>query len=255
MNLRSLQAAFADGVWAGSEPAALSAIVREGGRATASERLAYYAGSVPLRARRRLALAYPVTTRLLGARGLDVAAQAHLDAIEEGGRPRADPIRSWPDFLRKARGFRPDLGDLAALELARSDVAAEEDAPAVGLDALRDGPSGQLGRIVLRFGRAVAVVNASFEVCVLWKAAQRRARPRPRRVRADVLVWRKAQDVFHGALPPSEAVALAAARRGAPLSAVCAAFAKERKPARAAYEALAGWFDEGLIAAVVAPDS
>jgi hypothetical protein len=63
-----------------------------------------------------------------------------------------------------------------------------------------------------------------------------------------VLVWRGVAGVFHSTLPPAEARALAAAREGAPLTEVCAAFLGEASPDQAASEALAGWFRDGLVA-------
>jgi hypothetical protein len=65
-----------------------------------------------------------------------------------------------------------------------------------------------------------------------------------------VAVWRSGFDVFHVIVPPDEAAAIEAAIAYEPLGLVCAAFQDREDAARAAFEALAGWAEEGWISAV-----
>jgi hypothetical protein len=66
-----------------------------------------------------------------------------------------------------------------------------------------------------------------------------------------VVVWREGFEVFHGRIELDEAAALGAARAGDPLERVCAAFGRREDPATAAFAALASWFDQGWIAAIL----
>jgi hypothetical protein len=255
VTLSELQGTFVECVWGRRTPAELFPLLRARGGATAAERVAFYEGALGRRAIHRLERAFPVTARLLGRRRLSAAASEHFRRIGDAARPRPDLIRAWPAFLATVPDIvgRPDVADLAALELARADVTIADDSPTAALEGLRHFRSDEVDRLRLQFAAAVALVPASFEVSRLWPAVQRGSRPRPRRAAADVIVWRRGRRVLHGTVGTAEAVALRSAIAGAPLAIVCEAFAGERSPGRAAHTAIAGWFTDGLVASIIAP--
>ena len=127
-----------------------------------------------------------------------------------------------------------------------ADAADADTAPLSALAALS--PAAMV-RACLRFVPALEVVRTAFDVSEVWESVEaRRAPPPPRPAVTEVLVWRGVKGVFHSTLDPAEARALGLAREGAPLAEVCAAFLEDASPDEAAYDALAGWFGDGLVA-------
>jgi hypothetical protein len=257
MTLPELQAALVGYISGETAAAALVPLVRASERASAAECLDVYAVAFRRRWRQRLMSVYPITSSLIGPRGMLEAATEHVNCVNRIPSPRPDAVRAWSSFLRETPPVpdRPDLGDLAALELARGDVADAADASAVGPEALAGLDAEAVGQARLRFVPAVQVVRTSFDVAEVWAAAQAGAAPPPpAAVPTEVVVWRQGPEVMHAVLDPSEARALRAAMDGEPLSCVSAAFAGEAAPDQAAYDALAGWFLDGFIAAVVSTE-
>ena len=256
MRLHELQAAFV-GYVSGEATAAILPFVRDHGGASAAERLAVHARVFRLRPAEILARGFPKTSALMGPAALATAAADHSSRLEAAPPPRPDLVRTWSEYLRTASPLpdRPDLADLAALEQARRSVADAEDVPAVGAEALATLAPHRWAPVGLRFVPALEIVPTRFDVSELWAAVDAGADiPPPEPSPADLLVWRRASRVFHAVLSPTEAEALRAALGGAPLSAVCAAFAGAPAPDEAAYDALAGWFSDELVAAVVFPE-
>ncbi len=257
MTLAELQAALVGYISGDPGAAALVPLVRASERASAAECLDVYAVAFRRRWRQRLVSVYPATSSLIGPAGMLEAATEHVNCVNSIPSPRPDALRVWSSFLREAPPVpeRPDLADLAALELARSDVADAADASPVGADALAGLDAETIGRARVQFVPALQVVRTSFDVAELWAAVQAGAAPPPPvAVPTDVVVWRQGAEVMHAVLGPSEARALRAARDGMPLSCVSAVFADEAAPDQAAYDALAGWFLDGFIAAVVSTE-
>ena len=250
MRLRELQAAFTGYVAGSSSADTILPFIRELGPASAHERLAQHAATQRLRAAHRLSRAFPATATLLGPR-LASAAADHLARLQAAAPAPGDLFRTWPAFLRTSTPLaeRPDLGDLAALELARADVADAADSDTAPLTALAALSRAAMAGACLRFVPALELVRTEFEISLLWETVEAGLTPPPPQPAvAEVLVWRGVAGVFHSTLPPAEARALAAAREGAPLPEVCAAFLEEPSPDEAAGDALAGWFRDGLVA-------
>jgi hypothetical protein len=256
VRLRELQAAFL-GYVSGEATTTILPFVRDHGGASAAERLAVHARVFRLRPVEMLARGFPTTSALMGAAALAAAAADHSSRLDAAPPPRPDLLRTWSDYLRTASPLpdRPDLADLAALEQARRSVAEAEDMPAIRAETLATLAPERWARVSLRFVPALEIVRTRFDVSALWAAVEARAATAPPEPSpTDLLVWRRASRVSHAVLSPTEAASLRAALGGEPLSAVCAAFAAAPAPDEAAYDALAGWFSDALVAAVVFPE-
>ena len=89
------------------------------------------------------------------------------------------------------------------------------------------------------------------DALAVWRALERGEQASaPRRCAGSVVVWRRHFDVFHIALAPDEARAMAAALRGRTMAEVCACFEEREDPAQAAFEAVGSWVREGMIVGV-----
>jgi hypothetical protein len=203
----------------------------------------------------RLRLAYPMTTRLLGDAQLGTVAQQYVRWWRSRGTHTSAEPASLSRFLRHApSSLRADLPDLAALEEARTAVALEPQPEAIGASELAGLAPRAFLSAQLRFVAALRVLVLDHDALSLWRSVSAASPPDPpERVPTVAVVWRDRADVFHAKLDLEEALALESALAGDPLVRVCAAFGRGSDPARAAFAALASWFDEGWIAAVVSP--
>jgi hypothetical protein len=130
----------------------------------------------------------------------------------------------------------------------------EAAAAAATVRALAGLTAGAFASARLRLVPALRVHRLRHDVAPLWGALVRGApAPRPAPRETHLAVWRHGFEVFHAPVPADEARALAAARRGATLGEVLAAFQARPDPAAEALAAVESWFDEGWIAAVGPP--
>lgn len=158
--------------------------------------------------------------------------------------------RHFAGFVRAHFKDRPELGDLAALEWARAVVFFEAPSNPLGRSALALAPE-RFMSARMRFVPALRLLQLEHDVLALWRRLEDGLEPGPPSgAPVAVAVWRPAFEVFHTALAPDEAIALARALDGAPLAEVCAAFEGREEPAGAAFTALASWLDEGWVAAL-----
>jgi hypothetical protein len=96
----------------------------------------------------------------------------------------------------------------------------------------------------------LAVLEFAHDLQPLWQGLEEGAAPgQPLQQQQWVAVWRKEFDVLHAPIDDDEAQALALARLGEPLGAVCEAFARRSDAVEAAFRAISSWFVEGWILA------
>ena len=109
----------------------------------------------------------------------------------------------------------------------------------------------------LGFVPALRTISTGFDLAALWKGLSEGEKPEPAPLDAPQIyaVWRRGFEVFHAPLSDAEARGLELARGGATLGEVCEAFAGAEDPARAAFEAIASWFNEGWVAQILPPDA
>jgi hypothetical protein len=199
---------------------------------------------------------YPKLAALLGNEAFCRLGEAYVRAhpsehpdLGQLGRHLAAFLRARPDLAP-----RQDLADLAALEWARSEVFFETAAEPVGPAALAAIPPESFPGVRLRLIPALRILVLEHDAALVWSQLEAGSAAGPPEARpAAAAVWRSGFDVFHAAVDLDEAVALAGAAAGDPLSRVCAAFARRESPAESAFEAIRSWLDEGWIAGLEPP--
>jgi hypothetical protein len=234
------------------EPGRLEACFLGSAALPAAERVAIYAEMWLWRQVEALRETFPKLAAVLGAVSFLALAEAYVRARPSEHHDIGRLGRDLPAFLRQGTGpGRPDLADMAALEWARDEVFLEAPAAPAGRPALAGLSPGSFPSARLRFVPALRLLELAHDSGATWGRLERgEAAGPPEPGTVAVAVWRSGFDVLHARLDPDEALALGAALRGEPLSAVCETFAGRPDPAAAASGAIASWLDEGWVAAV-----
>jgi hypothetical protein len=160
---------------------------------------------------------------------------------------------------------RPWLAELARLERLRFELFDGPDAEALTLGVVRAMPPRSLPELPLRTVPCLATLPTERAIAPLWRAledagAERPADPAtldamvpPPEARGTILIWRKDLTVFHRVLDADEVVCLPLLQAGTTFAAVCeralADAADAEAAARRAFELLARWIDDGVLAA------
>jgi hypothetical protein len=223
------------------------------GGASPARRLQVYTDTVRLKPVEGLGVPFAKVETLLGAERFAELIDAHRASCPRPQRTLDNLIRDLPSFLdREGKPWgRPDIGALAALDLARYDVSAEAGSDAATVDALAELTPRDWPAAILSFIPALRVLALPFDVSGLWQRLDDGEPPPPPVASATCLVvWRVGFGVCHSVLEPAEAEALTRARSGTPLAEVCESFAGQQEPDESAYAALHGWFADGLVQAV-----
>jgi hypothetical protein len=230
----------------GADPGRLLAPVTRG--ASTRRRLQLYREASFMKAADCLRSRYPKTEALAGPQEFLLQIEPYVDAPVHVRRTWEDLLAGMPEFLRsRPRDERPDLGDLADLERARSVVSEEPGALPVGIEQLES--HRDLAGVHLELIPALRLVSLEFDVFELWSALDSGAEPpAPRRSPSLVLIWRNGVRVFHSTLGAVEAQAFQRALEGAAVPEICACFLGEQNPVESAHAALHDWFAEGLVA-------
>jgi hypothetical protein len=239
----------------GAQPALAERIVEPNARLSSRERVDIYTRQYPARMHDALAEDFPCLVHALGHSRFDALVPAYARAHPSEHHDLGQFGRRLVSYLRRrARTLpRADLADLAALEWARAQCFLAADAGPVGREALAALPPEAIPHARLLLIPGLAVLDASYDVLPLWKALDEgRRAPKPRAARpSHTVVWRKGYQVFHAPADKPEAKALRLAQAGEPLAAVMMPWS--RLGTAAAFEALASWFSEGMVAAVRRP--
>ncbi len=222
-------------------------------RSSPLRRLQVYADTVRLKTAEGLGVPFLKLEALLGKDRFLQLADAYRRSCPRERRTMDNLVREMPEFLESSgmQWGRPDLADLATLELARFEVATDAKADPATAEALRDMSLDEWAAASLGFIPALRLLRLRYDVATLWKRLDDEEEPPPPRTApTPVLVWRVRLGVYHSVLEAAEAEAIARALDGATLPRICAAFAREKEPDEAAYAALHQWFVDGLVASV-----
>jgi hypothetical protein len=234
------------------DPAVRDASLVGDAELSAAERARIYSDMYLFRLVDALREDYPLLSQLLGAEEFFALSAAYVRTHPSENPSLAHLGRHLPAFLRDAPETRRDLAELAALEWARAQAFIAPDADPVDGSALQAlAENAAAARILLL--PSVRLLSFDYDVVTLWADLETGRHPRPP-VRAPtfVLVWRKGFDVFHAPMSAEELGALEAVQRGATLGEACEAFTALPDPTQAAFDAVASWCGEGLIAAIEA---
>jgi hypothetical protein len=240
-------------------PAQLEAVLRGDERLTAVERLDVYANMYFFRL---LDILRDEHAALLACVGDEPFQRFVADYLE--AKPSQHPsVRNvgerLPDFLAEhALGReRPWLAELARLERTRLELFDAADVETVTLDELRALAPEAFVALPLPLGPH-RILELGWAVDEVWGAVdaglgagETPASPSPHQPPGALLVWRQDLAVYHRPLEPLERAALARATAGAPFGAVCDLLAEALpldQAGQAAFELLARWVQDGLIA-------
>jgi len=222
------------------------------GELPAGDRVAIYRNMYTARLVDALRETFPNLARFLGDERFAALGEAYLAEhpsehhdVGRLGRRLADFLKAYPD------PERADLADLAELEWTRNEAFFAPELEIVGADALAAAGVENVAGVRLRMAPSLRVISLAHDAAALWRSleAGEDVLP-PRREGPAVAVWRRGFEVFHCTLPPEEAEGLRAAMEGAPIDAICSAFAELADPAAEAHAAISSWFAEGFIAGV-----
>jgi hypothetical protein len=235
------------------DPAIRDATLVGNGDLSAAERARIYSDMYLYRLVDALREDYPFLARLLGGDAFLALASEYVRAHPSQAPSLAHLGRHLPAFLRERPRGRADLADLAALEWARATAFIAPDAEPIDIatlgGALADNPAA--AHIVLI--PSVRLLSLEYDAAALWSDLEAGGDPDPpHRSATSLLIWRKGFEVFHAPVSADELASLAKVQRGATFGEACDSFAVLPEPARAAFDALASWCGEGLIAAIEA---
>ena len=227
-------------------------LIADGPAFPAAARLAVYRDAYRLRLVEALGEDFPLLRALLGAAAFERLAVAYLAARPSRSHTLRELGRGLAGFLARRR--RPALRATAAFEWALLDAFDAADARTLTPSDLAAIPPSHFPLLRFRLSPGVQVLRLGWNVPSVWSAwhADGEVTP-PVRLPApvDCLVWRREERVYFRSLPPDEAAALAALRRGRRFAAICAVLARalgdaDRTPARAA-QLLSAWIAETLL--------
>lgn len=253
MTLADTQALFHAAITAGDvDPRALEDCFAGTIGLPAADRVAIYADMWFWRQAEALAAEFPAVAACLGEERFQALCRDYLRAHPSEHHDIGRLGHRLASFLRRQPpSERSDLGDLAALEWARSEVFFEAPAIPAGREALAAlGPEELVGGR-LRFVPALRLLALAHPAHESWTRALRGGQPVPvLPAPTHLAVWRAGHEVFHAPVDRHEALALSAALSGATLLDVCARFAAVDEPVIAGFVALSSWVDEQWVAAV-----
>ena len=251
VKLAELQQKFASLATGSRQPSAeLLGFIADAPGAPASVRVRMYAENLRVKTTDGLGAAYKRLARLLGPTLFQELADAYVRGFPRPRRTMDDLVNGLPAFLalEPGRWGRPDVSDLATLELARNEMGGETTGNPPGPEVLAALAPDEWPSTRLRFIAAVRLLRLRFDVGSLWTCLDQGVEPPPPAAGPHpVLVWREHHTVFHSVLSAEEADALERALAGRTLAEVCEAFAAHEFPADAACGALAGWFEDRLV--------
>ncbi len=251
MTLAETQALFCEAITGAAPLAAdrLEACFAGTPELPAAARVAIYADMYRYRLIDALRVSFPELVRYLGDETFAALAEDYLARHPSEHHDVGQVGRHLPAFLRQHPDpERPDLADLAELEWTRQEVFFAPPAAPIGPEALAGLDAGGFARTGLRISPALQVLVQPLAAAPLWRRLEDGEPPDPPAPGpAAVAVWRTDFEVFHTSLPLDEAAALGAARAGASLADICAAFGEREEPAAAAHRALSGWLAEGWV--------
>ncbi|HVO17644.1 MAG TPA: DNA-binding domain-containing protein [Anaeromyxobacter sp.] len=253
MTLAETQALFHAAITGGEvSPAALEACFAGTPALPAADRVGIYAEMWLWRQVEALGAEFPAVRACVGGERFPELCRDYLRAHPSEHHDIGRLGRRLAEFLRlHPAPERSDLGDLAELEWARSEVFCEAPASPVGREALAALGPEEFARARLRLVPALRLLSLAHRAQEPWRAAHRGEEPTPAAPGpAYLAVWRAGHDVLHAPLDAAEARALEAALAGAALSEVCASFAAADQPATVGFAALSSWLDEGWVAGV-----
>jgi hypothetical protein len=143
----------------------------------------------------------------------------------------------------------PWIGELADLEWARVEAFDAPDAAPMTTDHLRAISPAEWPSLRLRLAPSVRILEPGHAIDLVWRALQDTSEwPDPPLDPTGLVVYRRAHAVYHRRVEAHEGEALRQVSRGATFSDVCEVFAYGESAAQRAFDAMAQWMTDGLLA-------
>jgi hypothetical protein len=237
-----------------------ASLLRGDPRRPAAVRIEVYAHAWLHRLHGALADDFGALARVLGEAPFRELVIAYLRAHPPGDFSLRDAGAKLPGFLAQSpaaaalRERHPFAPDLARLERALLEAFDAADAVPLAREALAALPPERWADLRFVFQPSLQLLSLAYPAHRLRRAhdggaAELPAAPAPDPTR--ICVWRSEERVFHRALEPVEAEALARALAGASFGRLCEGIAERLSEAEAPQRAaslLARWQDDGLLA-------
>jgi hypothetical protein len=233
---------------------------------TARERLDVYANMYFFRLLEALESDLPKVADLLGHDAFHNLIVDYLLVHPSTNPSLRHAGRHMPEFLaqHQVTTSRPDLPDIARLDLARNDVFDAADSAALDGQRLATLAPEAWPRLRFRIAPAVRWLRLRASVVPTWRAlSDGEVPPEPSDDLGGCVIWRSRasgteDQVWHRASPLTELAALDAVQGEAPFESICEIFAAElpappKDAAEAAQPALAAlvrWVADGLLSSV-----
>lgn len=251
-NLRELQLALQQHVLRG-DPAIVAGVRRSCGL-DAAGRLAIYSSAYTLRLTEALRESFPALVQTMGPAAFDAMARTYLEAQPS----RHASIRWFGEQLADHLQARASdvLADIARWEWTLGTVFDGPDAVPIGLDVVTSFAAADWPSLQITFCLNLQRVAIRADAVQAWRAATSGtddSPPDPRNAAIEWIVWRRDLATTFRSLPPDEAWAFDAARRGATFGELCEGLAmrvgEDSAPLHAA-GLLKQWLADGCIAAL-----
>ncbi len=218
----------------------------------AADRLEIYGNMYVWRIVDALRVDFPAVASLLGDDAFFDAMTAYVQQEPSESPDLGQLGRKLEAFLRSYGEGRPDLADMAALEWARAAVFLEAEARSIPATALATVPPERVAAVRLKVIPALRLLSFERSPLDVWQEIEDGEPPSaPSEIQGHAAVWRQGYEVFHVSLTDDEAEALRRCIAGQTFEEVCDAFAGQDDAATTALAAIASWFKEGWISAVV----
>lgn len=251
--LREMQDAMARYLSEGDD--AVAAHLASGHGLPASRRLEIYSRAYAARLAEALREGHGHTAACLGEEAFALAAEGYIaDCPSTHSNLRWFGAR-FPEWLARRHPARAELGELAALDAALRRAFDGEDAEALTAAHLGALQPRDLERLHLRFVPTLERVRLAFNTLAIWHALDADALPpRPERLGSpiEVAVWRRDWRPHFRTVGTAEAEAMALARDGIGLEALC----RELETLHPGDDAAAAggmllkrWIDDGMLRA------
>jgi hypothetical protein len=254
-HLSQLQSDFQAYLLDSSKGAAFTKKIINDKKVGVKKRLNIYADAYRLRIIEALANAYPILKALLGD-----------DLFEKSARSY---IEKYPSTYRNMRWVGDKMSEHLQANFSQYAIAAEmatfewvlglafdaEDAPILSLQDLAAIPPENWGDLRFKFHPAVQLVQAKYNVLLLWQALNgEKAPPKVTLINEPYVVWRKDLSSHYRSLDIAEYAAIEQMMAGASFADLCEKLqdnASEEEATMKAAQYLAGWLNEGLLTAIV----
>ena len=236
------------------EPSAIATRIARGRGPSPADRLAIYHRAYRARLTDALRDTYAHTARYLGSEFDDVAdlfvgetPSSHGNLREYGG--------GFAPWLATRCPAHPELGELAALDLALRRAFDGPDGPTLAMADLAAVAPDAWESLRLRLHPAGARLRFRFNTLAIWQALDREEVPPPPEASPQpftVIVWRIGHQPHFRSVSPPEAFALECLEAGLAFGHLCEAISvrfPETPVAREAGALLRRWAEDGVLAA------